>query len=199
MLPLNNTRVQNIILDLDETLIYSSSFPINNHKPSYIINGINVYLRPYIKVFLSFCFNNFKTVNIWSNGTHEWVKPNIENILRFTKLNCYRYKIGFVRTRIHSEISNMTIYKNLNTVWNDILTPQNTIVIDDRINNYERSPGNCVQIKPYNVVYRDFELLKIINFLLKMRLENDVRDGISDFNKNSKFTFVPLNLRVIAF
>lgn len=44
-----------LILDLDETLI---SFDISP--------------RPYLKDFLEFCFNNFKTVSIWtaSNNFH---------------------------------------------------------------------------------------------------------------------------------
>ena len=48
----------NIVLDMDNTLIASDS--------------TNIYPRPFLVPFLKFCFENFRTVSIWTAAEESW-------------------------------------------------------------------------------------------------------------------------------
>lgn len=59
--------------------------------------------------------------------------------------------------------------KNLEMLWNywkiPDFTPDNTLIIDDLKEVYEKQPHNCINIKPFNIKdrFRDTELIKIIH------------------------------------
>ena len=73
----------NLILDIDCTLLYASN--IKDDRFKYIPIYLNkkslrkrkptfyVYLRPNLQYFLEYCFDNFKSVSLWSLGDKSYV------------------------------------------------------------------------------------------------------------------------------
>lgn len=162
---------QNIILDLDETLIKTVNYDSENKliKEMYVkypqlryrlydfkikssesegcieLCGI---VRPYTKEFLNYCFNHFKTVSVWSAGTPEYVN-NIVNII----FNGISYPaVVFDRTKCNPEDYTKPIVKVFNLVegLSEIINEKNTFFIDDREDFMSLNKKNAINIPVYN-------------------------------------------------
>lgn len=80
------SKKHNVILDIDGTLIDSIPWEYTDvydlPDPDIISPfGDFVYIRPYLKQFLKFCFSNFKNVAIWTAGDKRWAEFVISKIL----------------------------------------------------------------------------------------------------------------------
>lgn len=153
----------NLILDLDDTLIHG--FKCNFGQ--YVVD------RPHLKEFLHFAFTHFKTVSIWTAATSTWfnycyyygIKQHMPPNKTFTfiatrETSCLPLTNGFIKFL-------PDLYK-----LNPFFHSENTILIDDRQQNFLRNPHNTIQIKPFDahmVIHKqeDNELLRIIDYLTK--------------------------------
>lgn len=77
----------NLVLDLDNTLISSLTFPELSRmkaQPQLLYvdmpNYFRIFFRPYLHDFLDYVFKNFN-VTIWSAGTRDYVLYIVEHIL----------------------------------------------------------------------------------------------------------------------
>jgi TFIIF-interacting CTD phosphatase-like protein len=153
----------NVILDLDNTLIntfddYDSLIQLEIFKkPSCLDIRERVYFcnlqekywgvtRPYAKEFISFCFDYFKTVGVWSAGERDYVDFIIETIFEdkkphysLSRDDCYKDDIG-------------NLYKPLSIIFdtNNIFTPKNTLIIDDNEYTMKMNRDNGILIPPYD-------------------------------------------------
>jgi len=150
----------NIILDLDGTLI-----------DQYV-------LRPHIKKFLLFCFNEFDTVSLWSSTSEQWLYQVINNLTTMLyEISCILKKccaFHYTFYDKHCTYINNKIIKPLRNI-ND-LSLTNTLIIDDSIHSFDYNPDNGVYIPTFssNTIYADDYLLKIIP-----KLENILYGAIS--------------------
>lgn len=209
---------QNIILDLDETLIKTVNYEHENKLIKEIYdkypqlryrlynfkmnssdteratgNYIELcgIIRPYAREFLKYCFKHFKTVSVWSAGTPEYVN-NIVNIL----FNGISYPtIVFDRTKCNKEDYTKPIVNIFNLVedLSKVINNKNTFFIDDREDFMILNKENAINIPPYNP-----NLYDIINDnddnLLKLMRWFDRYDikycrDVSLLNKNPKLIF----------
>lgn len=192
----------NLILDLDETLVQSVnfpswleddtskhlnplvslSFPIITNKQKYMQRKENnpsvaqVYCRPYLLDFLTFCFNNFN-VSIWTTSNETYCldilnflqirnkckyifvrksKPfqmaNIKNMAMDRVINKEEEFIE-VNTKkvIQIKRSYRDAYKPMDNLWNNsffnkTFNINNTFIIDDRAETYINYPDNTILI-----------------------------------------------------
>ena len=170
----------NLILDMDETLIYSK------------INNYSIYAdpipRPHLKEFLEFVFTNCKNVSIWTHGLKQWYDIVYEKVLKdlipegktfhfvrtretpigsyddFIQINKKLYKINPGISSISFLKPLLVIYKN----YPDEYNKNNTFIIDDNPTTYLLNKENVIAIKPYNGIDNlDTELLRIMNFIKK--------------------------------
>jgi len=168
----------NIILDMDETLIYSK------------INNYSIYAepipRPNLKEFLEFVFENCKNVSIWTHGLKKWYDIVYEKVLK--NLIPQGKSFHFVRTRetpignyddfiqinkklskINSNISSISFLKPLLVIYKQYpieYNKYNTFIIDDNPITYLINKENAIKIKPYNGIDNsDTELLRIIKLI----------------------------------
>lgn len=169
--PLTN---KNIILDIDETLVYSHD-EIDKLKklglfsdPKFISTRERIYVlrfkdkkeniwgvkRPYIEKFLVFCFSYFKRVIIWSAGTEDYVKKLVEHLFQdlrkpdliYTREDCIMETVdGKERPTIKPLNKLMEKEPWLN------LTPENTIFIDDTPHTFKSNPENAIHIPKFNI------------------------------------------------
>ena len=67
-----------LILDLDETLIFSSLEKLSI-KEDFLVGDYFVYKRPGLDTFLKFVQNNFQLA-VWSSSTSDYAQSIVENI-----------------------------------------------------------------------------------------------------------------------
>lgn len=173
-----------IILDIDETLMSSIS-AINARKagikikPDRVITvmGQKVYLykRPYLDKFLDYLRKNFDYIGLWSHGTNDWVEMTIKYILPPD------YPLLFAKGR--KGLLSRERHKPLTFVWelfkNKGISPKNTIMIEDTIENCELNPRNCLEVPPYRVWENPLD----INLLMLREYLKIIKSGSSDIRK----------------
>jgi TFIIF-interacting CTD phosphatase-like protein len=179
---------KNIVLDIDETLILSLLTPsdinsvdltnpdnYNNLSLIFIDKSpIYVFLRPYCQSFLRFCFKYFDKVIVWSAGSSEYVNAVVNKLF---------YGIGrpyrvYDRSFCENTITGYT--KPLSKLIKEIpsLSLSNTIIVDDKISNFDKNPSNGILIPAYSTVNNnDDALVKLVQWLLSKDVmeTNDIR------------------------
>lgn len=175
-----------IILDLDETLVHTSAKILptgksglikfqQNRSNLYIIDTVDLdgdkvviekmwgYKRPHLKKFINFCFNRFHQVIIWSAGTERYVKDVVNRVLCdircphkiYTRKDCLEDEDGMLTKPIEHLTSNNEDLSRINL--------NNTILIDDRTENFRFDPNNGIKIPVYNPLNgKDEALLKLM-------------------------------------
>ena len=172
---------QHIVLDLDNTLIFSTENMLSERPFDHMIDNLYIYHRPYLEDFFEFCFENYRSVNIWSHGDWEWINVNLIQILP----QCYWNRLGFVHHReYHKELGSNWI-KDMHQVWDDPyyvekgLGIRNTIIIDDIPSNHVLHPLNLLSVNPYRGDQNDLTLRNIMTQLSQIRYLSDIRDHIT--------------------
>jgi TFIIF-interacting CTD phosphatase-like protein len=157
----------NVILDLDNTLIntfddYDSLIDLEIFKkPCYLDIRERVYFfnldeqywgvsRPYAKEFVSFCFQYFNTVGVWSAGERDYVDFIIENIFEDKKPH-YSLSRDECAGEYNDKNIKCNIFKPLNIIFdtNNYFTPKNTLIIDDNEYTMKMNRDNGILIPPY--------------------------------------------------
>lgn len=169
MLSLRKNDRNNIILDLDQTLISceSASKFNKNNKYYYYREDKVIVERPHLQEFLDFLFDNFN-VSVWSAASFEYCDMIIETIILKKK----NRKLDYLFHRDHCLVSKELtgIDKNLSLIWNvwklKGYLPCNTILIDDRLDLFPHQKDNYILIRDFHSdETNDKELLKVIKTL----------------------------------
>jgi hypothetical protein len=183
-----------IILDLDETLVYTSLVKIQGMKPmlKFYHSGLKhyIYKRPYIEEFLKFCFENFD-VAVWTAAEEHYARMILDEILKMFKdmnlvRNFYSSKtlqvFTFTRNRCimtidpfsnpKSEFCTKYVInvKDLKKVFRRNFDgkkydKRRTLVIDDTRGSFSRNYGNGIHIKEFKGNIKDDELDKLVKYI----------------------------------
>lgn len=155
-----------LVLDLDETLIHSSTFPPHPDVESFKNSqGLYIYLRPGLKEFLNFAMQNFE-VFIYTYGEKHYaseiidqIYPDLEDNHKLFRENC--------------SICHGKVIKNLKLLKRKF---DNIILIDDNLDCTRKFKNNSIPISPWKGAPTDRSLKKIEDDILIKCLEiNDVR------------------------
>lgn len=178
-----------IVLDLDEALIHAKEDDINEimieiQKPENLdlrkrfitLNFDEKYWeqesddmmwatkRPYLDEFLNFCFYNFDYVCVWSAGTYDYV----HKICEILSMNTPR-KFDYILTRddCEEDYENDTYCKPLEKIFklDPNITPELTIMVDDRVENFIKNRGNGLVIPKYEPEYLDHHDEYLLHFM----------------------------------
>lgn len=157
---------KHLILDIDGTLISDSS------------TENNIIIRPYLKYFLQYAFDKFKTVSIWTAASKDWadtiynniLKPNMPNNKDFTfiwdrkKCTQKSHKRAIMEGDFYAH---PIIVKELKKVWKHFgfMNKDNTLILDDTPNTYTDNYGNVIPISTYIDNENDDHLLKLTTYL----------------------------------
>lgn len=167
-----------IVLDIDETLVHSwaslddyYSLDVYGRYPYFDLQS-RIYLlqsyspsstrrlrtepyiwgimRPRVHEFLSFCFNYFENVIIWSAGHRGYVLDVVDKLfLDLPYPHC-------IYSSEYCEVTENTFYKPLRKMIHyerDLkLNLENTFIIDDRLDNFLDNPENGILIPPYSPI-----------------------------------------------
>lgn len=171
--------IENVILDLDNTLIHSvdkgefcinknvlkkmEKFTFHDMKPHFI-----VFERPGLQDFLTFLFKNYN-VAVWSAGTPTYVDYIIDHVVQrnlksrklvfvYNSKDCERSK------KKYESIKDLRYVYSKNKGWDQ----SNTVIIDDLIDVYNSNPKNTIQIKDFNFCGKGSTTDNHLDKILKM-------------------------------
>jgi hypothetical protein len=104
-------------------------------------------LRPGVEDFLSFCFEYFTKVVVWSAGTDQYVKAMVDRLFRDL------HEPHMVYTRENCVKDNQVFVKPLDILYKDdksgCLRPENTFVLDDKAWTFIKNDKNAIHIPVY--------------------------------------------------
>ena len=143
-----------IILDLDNTLIFSDFEKVNNYQ-------LTTYYRPHLKKFLS-SISKYANLAIFTAGTQDYAEKIIENILKLCN-----YKIEFTQKLFRhncteSVLNSGLFYKNLSQYFN----LDRAIILDDNMDAVSLNLDNSFIVKPFYGEPDDNYLLEILPSIL---------------------------------
>lgn len=203
-------KKNNIILDLDQTLIYgepvkgfgnslyskASNFTFHNMDQTYII-----FERPYLQEFLDFIFDNFNVI-VWTAASKDYALFVIEKVI----LKKPNRILKFIFTSYHCRISEKTnkheYTKDLQLLWNKFnisdLSFQNTFIIDDyKSDVYISQPKNCILAPEFVFKNQNSEndtfLKDLIPKMKELISADDIRPIISKINNIKETTTEEVN------
>lgn len=206
---MGKSELQNICLDLDQTLIWSGNeIEYNTRKypelkikakdwPHDIMddNSYTVFERPGLQDFLDFIFANFN-VSVWTAASKDYALFIIKNIIY--KKGKESRNLDWIFFSYHCDISINTKKgtKDLSLLWDDYklhgFSKDNTFIIDDYDEVYETQPANCIPVFPFNFTDKGNEndpqlgnLRKQLDFML-FELKKGKKYTINDINKKLK-------------
>ena len=173
--------VKNILLDLDQTLIFSEEFDkfrssskTNLFDYKIMDRSYITFARPHLQEFLDYIFKNFR-VAVWTAASKEYANFVINN---FIEIKPGR-KLDFVFYSYHCNLSKNSGngLKCLNLLWEKFklkgYNKDNTIIIDDNHEVKNIQVDNCYHIPEFNYhkeqSHKDQELKE-----LKKILKNSV-------------------------
>lgn len=156
------------ILDVDETLVHTFSTPFRKtyETPTskdrlYRLNISGTRLwgvkRPYLKLFIDFCFNTFDEVGIISAGTREYIEALLP-LIRDEGENLKPFL--FVWTRENCTEIDGIYYKPMSSVFSafKFLNPANTVLFDDRDDVVPDRNWNNVVVPSFSPQPRSLDL-----------------------------------------
>jgi TFIIF-interacting CTD phosphatase-like protein len=198
---MNNKKVYNVILDLDQTLIFAEpteeyDFEKNKEKSSnFKVHDMDgyymVFERPGLQEFLDFIFKNFN-VSIWTAATKDYALFVIDKIILQKKNRVIDYIFFSYHCNISSKNTKKT--KNLKILWElfglTAYNKDNTVILDDYDEVQNTQPENCIAVKPFifseNKSEKDSFLVKKIIPVLKKILKDKtpLQKIVKSANKN---------------
>lgn len=187
---------QNLVIDLDETLIHTfrNRETFDSYQPQYgeikyNLDDIFGVKRPNVDSFLAWCAGNYENIGVWSAGEYEYVNIIVDLLFTGRKPtfiwswdDCDIY---------HDKSGNVIYNKPLEFVYDlyPEFTPLNTIFIDDASHSNICNAGNMITIKHYNPeidgCIPDSHLLTVKSIMKKMKNSIDVRTNIINIDNNT--------------
>lgn len=165
-----------LILDLDETLVYSSMVSCNPFKYDFIIETYVgqhvclcfVYLRPFIYEFLDYVYQYFDLI-VYTSSEQEYADMILDKILK-NKPNIKRYYKQHTVDNMKS-IDKVSLKEK----------PQVIILDNNKIIWNTQDKNNVLQVPSYNLKSKEKDtiLYDIIPILDSLRFLKDVRSFLS--------------------
>jgi len=176
------------VLDIDETLIHSSGSIQDEENRDFFCLGYDVYKRPHLDTFLDFIFTTCH-VGFFTSAEEDYANIILANILSKEQLE----QTLFVHDRKFCDIvvedsfsiynhggANYKVYKNLKKIFRRSgVSRKRTIAIDDKPYSFASSYSNCIPVKPFFPLRKDYngddELLRLIDYIKLLNKEENVR------------------------
>jgi carboxy-terminal domain RNA polymerase II polypeptide A small phosphatase len=162
-----------LILDLDETLIYSSEVPLDRCY-DFRVGQYFVYRRPGLTNFLLECSAIFR-IAVWTASSSDYVRE----ILAATLPDNFELEFIFTRERctfrFNHETGRQEIIKSLKKVKRRGYSLRDMIIIDDLPETFSQNYGNAILVKRYFGDLEDTELSLLFQYLTNFLGVDDVR------------------------
>ncbi|KAK8897907.1 hypothetical protein M9Y10_000138 [Tritrichomonas musculus] len=174
-------RKPTIVLDLDETIVYTTSIPpVDLHNSFFTIKvkrrKYYVQTRPYLKSFLEKASKLFNicvftaSEQIYADKIIDEILPNVKSTSRFYRDSCMCMNGYFV--------------KNLSMVKSPL---NQVLIVDDMPGSALINPKNLIKIKPW-YGDKDDQALKFLTTVLEnIAFDDDLAASYNEIAKNCHF------------
>ncbi len=166
-------HVMLLILDLDETLVYSTVKRIDR-VPDYLVGEYYVYCRPGLSEFLEFAKTTFDLA-VWTSSDSSYAMGVVPRIFTESFRLAFTWSREQCGRRIDRKTKETSWIKDLRKVKAAGFRIENTLLIDDRPCALERDNENHVQVKPFTGQSVDNELGLLAKYLETIKSEPNVR------------------------
>ncbi len=161
-----------LILDLDETLIFSSEHELEQ-PADFRVGSYFTYKRPHLGLFLEMCFTHFE-VAVWTAATEDYAIEIVKQIFATRALKFFWSRERCV-LRYFEETGERIYTKPLTKVRKLGYNLERVIAVDDLAANYQDAYGNLVKIKRFLGDSSDTELLRLSQYLPRLAIIPNVR------------------------
>lgn len=162
-----------LVLDLDETLIYSVEEPLER-EPDFQVFKYFVYKRPGVDTFLSTCADWFDLA-VWTSSGSDYAHQIITHIFPEPE----QLKFIFTRERCILQFDyNLGVYrmiKPLKKIKKRGFVLKKVLVVDDSPETFVENYGNAILVQKYKGEQEDEELLMLLKYLKKIASIKNVR------------------------
>lgn len=174
MTPSTNDKAL-LILDLDETLIHSSSKELGR-TCDFKVFDFYVYKRPNLDSFLNEAFSNYQ-VAIWSTGSDDYVDLLAKEILPVN----FQFEFVWGRTRCtarrmsaedvdfaYTDPGRIDYIKPIKKLRNKGYLRERILIVDDSPHKVSDNYGNAIYVSEFTGDNNDDELLKLSEYLQRI-------------------------------
>lgn len=152
-----------LILDIDESLVYSSENPLDPNF-NFRLDSYSVIKRPYLDKFINQIFQWFD-VAIWTAATDDYAQEIIQQVFPRDRKLEFVWSRNRCALRYDYEIGDYYWIKDLKKVKRMGYNLEKVLIIEDEPRAIQRSYGNLILTSAYNGKPEDKELQTLLNFL----------------------------------
>lgn len=163
-----------LILDLDETLVYSCDRRLDT-DPDFTACGYCVYRRPSLSDFLQFCFEHFR-VAVWTSSSEDYARRIVASIFAEHDTLEFMWAAQRCTPRPDPIRGSIVMIKDLKKVRRKGYDLSRVLMIDDSPEKLKRSYGNHLWIRPFEGDPGDGELLRLTRYLLWLKDQSNFRN-----------------------
>jgi TFIIF-interacting CTD phosphatase-like protein len=162
-----------LILDLDETLIFSSETKLA-HEEDFCVGEFFAYKRPSLDTFIEYVLQHFKLA-VWTSSNEIYAQSVVKQIF----LEPRRLEFVWSRQRCtwksDPELGSGYWIKDLKKVRKLGYSLEGILIVDDSPRKFERSYGNYIRVSPFCGDSSDTELEKLESYLHWLKDTPNVR------------------------
>lgn len=162
-----------LVLDIDETLLYSSLEHLGR-EPDFVVAPYFVYKRPGVNKFLETCFDWFE-VGIWTSATADYSEEILKNLMSNISRISFLWCRDKCTRRFDYETLREYYLKDIKKLKKKGYKIEKIIVIEDSRQAVQRNYGNAIIVQEYQGETNDDELLKLLRYLEKLGTVENVR------------------------
>lgn len=162
-----------LILDLDETLIFSSEQRLSAPE-DFRAWDFFVYKRPGLEAFLEFVSEHFKLA-VWTSSSADYADAVLRQIFADVERLQFVWTRERCTWRIHPELRTGYWIKDLKKVRRRGYCLNEVLMIDDTLSKLERNYGNHIEVSPFEGDPSDCELKRLQAYLARLKDVANVR------------------------
>jgi len=170
-----------LILDLDETLIHSTP-ETEGSAYDFRIPGYHVLKRPGLDEFLKLAATHFRLA-VWSSATEDYITEIVKAVFdpAMPLALVWGRKRTSLRSLLNYESSENEVHpypvfiKRLKKIKKTGFSLERTLMVDDKPTALRENYGNAIIIPEFTGDPEDRELIRLGNYLVKIKDEPDFR------------------------
>lgn len=162
-----------VILDLDETLIYSSEGPLDREADGRV-GRYFVYRRPHVRSFIEALSRDYQ-VAIWTSATADYAADVIRLIVPEATQLTFVWSSDRCTRKFDAELQEFYWIKDLKKIRKLSFDLDRVLVVDDTPTKHERNYGNLIRVRPYLGEHEDDELPQLLTFIRELAQVKSVR------------------------
>ena len=162
-----------LVLDLDETLIYSRRHTLAG-APDFDVGPFHVYKRPHLDYFLATCLEWFQ-VGVWTSASPDYAAEVVRALFPEPDRLAFVWASDRCTVVYDEELGGFCARKSLKKLLRRGYARESVIVVDDSPEKWRQSYGNLVEVHPFLGAEDDEELTRLLPYLYFLRDQPDVR------------------------